>query len=316
MKSDMENRDWLNDYEALKKVNPVNPFQVPADYFDSLAERIMSYKNLAELKQEGSTGGFAVPENYFTHLEDNIQSRINIEAALNTQESGFTIPEGYFDELTNNIQSRINIEEALNTQETGFAVPEGYFDELSSNIQSRIFIEEALNSDNEAFAVPEGYFDELAGNIQSRIFIEETLAEQDEVFAVPEGYFDALHESITAKTIGAETETVVTAKNEKPIKGIVRKLVFSTAFKYATAACFAVAIGGGILINLLSSPDNAHQKTFLHKQLSNISADDIKSYLQLDVDAGDTQQTVNSEDVKVDDKSLKDALKEELDSVQ
>ncbi len=310
----MENRDWLNDYEALKKVSPVNPFQVPTDYFDSLAERIMSYKNLAELKQEGSTGGFAVPENYFTHLEDNIQSRINIEAALNNPESGFTIPDGYFDELSSNIQSRINIEETLNTQETGFAVPEGYFDELSSNIQSRIFVEEALNADNEAFAVPEGYFDELAGNIQSRIFIEESLAEQDEVFEVPEGYFDALHANITAKTIGAET--VIVAKKQKPVKGIVRKLVFSTAFKYATAACFAVAIGGGILINLLSSPDSAHQKTFLHKQLSSISADDIKSYLQLDMDAGDTQQTVNSEDVKVDDKSLKDALKDDLDSVQ
>src|SRR5271155_4775762 len=97
MTSEMENRDWINDYAALKKVNPNSPFKVPADYFDSLGERIMLYKNLAELKQDGSTGGFIVPENYFNNLQQNIQSRINIDEALNTAETGFTIPEGYFD---------------------------------------------------------------------------------------------------------------------------------------------------------------------------------------------------------------------------
>ncbi|WP_259070858.1 hypothetical protein HDF24_23755 [Mucilaginibacter sp. X4EP1] len=335
----MENKDWINDYPALKKVNPYNPFKVPADYFESLAERIMLFKNLAELKQDGSTGGFIVPENYFHNLPDNIQSRITIEEALNTQETGFAVPDGYFDTLINNIQSRINIEEALNTEETGFAIPEGYFDTLANNIQSRINIEEALsteetgfavpegyfdtlagniqsrinieetlNAEETGFAVPEGYFDTLAGNIQSRIFVEEALNEQDEAFAVPDGYFDALHKNITDKTSGAKTE--------KAGKGIVRRMVISTAFKYATAACFAVAIGGGILINQLSGPDDAHEKTFLHKQLSNVPVDDIKAYLQLNVDAGDAQQTVNSENVKVDEKSLKDALQSDLDSVQ
>ncbi len=40
----MDNRDWINDYAALKKVNPNNPFKVPADYFECLGERIMLFK--------------------------------------------------------------------------------------------------------------------------------------------------------------------------------------------------------------------------------------------------------------------------------
>jgi len=293
----------------LKQNGSTGGFIVPENYFHNLADNIQSRINIEEALNTEETA-FAVPEGYFDTLASNIQSRINIEEALNTEETGFAIPAGYFDTLAGNIQSRINIEEVLNTEETAFAVPEGYFDTLADNIQSRINIEEALNTQETGFAVPEGYFETLAGNIQSRIFVEEALAEQEEAFAVPDGYFDTLHLNITDKIAGAKTEKV------NVNKGIVRRLVASTAFKYATAACFAVAIGGGILINQLSGPADAHENTFLHKQLSNVPVDDIKAYLQLNVDAGDTQQTVNSESVKVDDKSLKDALQSDLDSVQ
>jgi len=94
-------------------------------------------------------------------------------------------------------------------------------------------------------------------------------------------------------------------------------LFASTAFKYATAACFALVLGGGILLNeLANSPVNEHNNSFLHKQLSKIPVDEIKSYLQLNVDAGDTQQTVTTEGSPVNENSLKDALQNYADSVQ
>ena len=214
MNREMENKDWINVYETLKKINPVNPFTVPEGYFDSLEERIVSCKNLEELKNNELSGGFAVPGNYF-------------------------------DELTSNIQSRIAIEEAVG----------------GSSVQ----------------------------------------------FTVPEGYFEKLNQSILNKTLSQE--------NVKR-RGIVRKMFQSTAFKYATAACFTVAIGGGILLTEISNPASDHKNSFLHKQLSSVPLDDIKSYLQVNVDAGNTQQAVASEGTQVNDADLKNALQNYVDSVQ
>jgi hypothetical protein len=243
MKSDMENRDWINDYMSLKQVSNADPFTVPAGYFDDLADRIVSRKNLDELKN-------------------------------NTPSEGFTVPENYFEEQTANIQSRIAIENAVNKEEIGFTVPDGYFDNLEQQIKNRILVEEALGAPVEHFTVPEGYFEQLNKNILNK-----------------------------------------TVKADK--KGIIIKLFASASFKYATAACFALVIGGGILLNeLTNSPVNDHKSSFLHKQLSNVPIDDIKSYLQLNVDAGDTQQTVVTEGTPVDENNLKNALQNYLDSVQ
>lgn len=244
MKSDMENKDLINDYMSLKQVSDANPFTVPAGYFDDLADRIVSRKNLDELKN-------------------------------NTPSEGFTVPENYFDELTANIQCRIAIENAVNNEDMGFTVPDGYFDDLGERIQSRILVEETLGAPVENFTVPQGYFEQL-------------------------------NKSILDKTVKAN-------KN-----GIIIKLFASASFKYATAACFALVIGGGILLNeLTNSPvNNDHKSSFLHKQLSNVPIDDIKSYLQLNVDAGDTQQTVVTENAPVDENNLKNALQNYLDSVQ
>jgi hypothetical protein len=277
MKSDMENKDWLNDYMSLKQVSTENPFTVPAGYFDDLGDRIVSARNLDELKNNNPLDGFAVPENYFQ-------------------------------ELAGNIQSRLAIEEALDKEHNDFTVPEGYFDNLAQQIHSRILVEEALGEPAEQFTVPAGYFDSLAQQIQSRILVEEALGEPAEQFTVPEGYFEELNSNILAKTVEAGNTNR---------KGIVRRMFASTAFKYATAACFTVALGGGILLTeIANNPVNQHNNSFLHKQLSNVPVDEIKSYLQLNVDAGDTQQTVASEGTTVNDADLKNALQNYVDSVQ
>jgi RNA polymerase sigma factor (sigma-70 family) len=42
MKSDMDSKEWLDDYPSLKQVIPNNPFTVPDGYFDELHQRAMS----------------------------------------------------------------------------------------------------------------------------------------------------------------------------------------------------------------------------------------------------------------------------------
>ncbi len=236
----MENKDWLNDYKALKQVSSANPFTVPEGYFDNLEDRIAAYKTFVELRDS--------------------------EIA-----EGFTVPENYFGELSSRIQSRITVEEALNIEDPGFVVPADYFDNLEQQIKSRIFVEEALGNPTEHFAVPANYFNQLNKDILSK-----------------------------------------TANR----RGVVRKLFASTAVKYATAACFALLIGGGILLNQLGGPADTHKNSFLHKQLASVPLDEIKSYVQLNDDAGDTQQTVVTEGAAIDDSKLKDALKNYADSVQ
>jgi len=245
----MENKDWLNEYMSLKQVNPANPFEVPAGYFDDLGNRIVALKNLDELKSKGFSDGFNVPENYFEELTGNIQGRINIEG---------------------------------------------------------------LMADGPGFAVPEGYFDDLEQQIESRIFMEEALDEPAEQFAVPEGYFDKLNKSILDKTVNLDTVSREKVKSG----GIVRKLYASNFFKYATAACVTLALCGGILLSELTGSVVEHKGTFLHKELSQVPVDDIRSYLELNGDMTDAQQTEAIGDETIDDQQLENALQKDVNNGQ
>ncbi|NVM62011.1 hypothetical protein FHW88_000287 [Mucilaginibacter sp. SG538B] len=329
MKSDMDNREWLDDFIALKQVSKTNPFTVPEGYFHELAQHITTRIRLEGLKNYPSAG-YTIPENYFDELSSNIRSRINIERALSAGDSGFTVPENYFDELSSNIQSRIVVDEAMNAGE-GFTVPENYFDELSSNIQGRIAVEEAMNLADEGFTVPENYFDELSSNIQSRIAVEEAMGNEEgftvpenyfeelsaniqsriaveeainaghEGFVVPIDYFDQLNQRILDKTVNADVEeeqeidNVISINKAKPVqkKGIVRRLWLSPTIRYATAACFALILGVGVIFRGdIQAPDHNH--SYLHEQVSSVPVDEIKSYLQLHMDASDTRTLIDA----------------------
>jgi len=258
---------------SLKQVNPNNPFTVPEGYFDSLEEQILSKIKLEELKK-------------------------------NIPETGFATPENYFEELTGNIQARIAVEEILDKETAGFTVPENYFEELTSNIQARITIEEFADKESTGFTVPDGYFDNLQEHIKSRIFVEETLSAQPEGFAVPQNYFDSLTENILSKT---------TKQEKEKRRGVVIKMFSSVAFKYASAACLVLAIGGTILLNRSANPVADHNNSFLHKSLSAISVDDIQDYLQLHLDANDNRALID-EGKQVDADNLSRDLQDALDT--
>jgi hypothetical protein len=161
MSDERENKEWIDEYQTLKQVNPANPFVVPASYFVEMEGRAMDNIRLLNLIQGQNGDGFVMPVNYFDDLTQNIESRIAIETVLNTGK-GFTIPENYFEDLTSNIESRVAIEEVLNTQ--SFTIPENYFEGLTQNIESRVAVEELLNTEK-GFTVPENYFAGLEDRI-------------------------------------------------------------------------------------------------------------------------------------------------------
>jgi hypothetical protein len=336
MKRETENMEWLDEYNALKQVSRSNPFTMPEGYMSALEERICSFVGITNLVHNAPDGGFIVPENYFDTLTANIQSRIFVETFARgdgfeipaqyfndlsdkitgvvfiqeqapAEHHGFKIPAQYFEELSNSIQSRINIVEVTGA-DAGLTVPNGYFENLISNITSRIAVENAAPVEAENFIVPEGYFEALGENIRSRINLDQLVGDNAVLFDVPEGYFNTLNKQILEKTTNQPKGLIREA--------VIRKLVTSNIFKYATAACFALAIGTGIIINQHNASSSAaHARSALHEALSDVSADDLQSYLQLHVDAADTHGLI-TDDKQINSDNLNNNLQDYLESNQ
>ena len=215
----------------------------------------------------------------------------------------FTVPSGYFDELGERIMSSVYLSELQERVPAGgLTLPDDYFETSAAQITSRIHIEELASSESEGFTVPaDDYFERLQQQITSRIAIEEAAPAQEQSFAVPEGYFEKLNKSILNQTVNQD---LVVRKT-----GVIRKLVSTAAFKYASAACFALIVGGSIFLSQSNSVTNsAHGASYLHKQLSEIPAEEIQQYLQTHVDGNDVQSTMMSEDAPIDYKTLDNSL--------
>jgi len=283
MTSDIDNKEWPDEYPLLKQVNPNNPYTVPAGYFSELKERLISVVKLGDIQ---SSQSFTVPENYFDALSSNIVSRINIEKKLNADEQNFIVPQNYFENMELQIKSRIAIDSAVKADEQSFAVPQNYFEDMAAKLKSRIAIEETAKADEQSFAVPQNYFEDMAQQITSRITVEKAL-QTETTFAVPENYFEDLSRKISNQAAGLE------AANRR---GVIRRLVSTAAFKYATAACFTLVVGGAIFLGEINSPSAKHNSSYLHKALSAIPDTDIESYLQLHMDAGDTRSVIDQAD--------------------
>lgn len=250
------------------------------------------------IKQVNTNNPFTVPVGYFDELHQKTMSRAAVDE-LNVNGKGFTVPENYFAEMQANLQSRINVVAALENTSGDFTVPENYFAEMQANLQSHINITAAQENIPGDFTVPENYFDDLQQQITSRVAVEGILNGQPEGFSVPENYFDNLQNAITAK-ISKPAEV-------KRPRGIVHQMVTSGVFKYATAACFTLAIGATLLFRQMESPLAIHNRSYIHKALSNVPDEDIINYLQLHMDAADTRGVmeeaaqINTGDVNADD---------------
>jgi hypothetical protein len=78
MKPDFLNDDELeNNAPGLSKMKKENPFSVPENYFESLADNIQQKINsIPELERINKENPFQVPENYFESLPSAVREKI------------------------------------------------------------------------------------------------------------------------------------------------------------------------------------------------------------------------------------------------
>lgn len=187
-----------------------------------------------------------------------------------SSENPFLVPENYFEEQQERIHSAIYVNDLkLNMPSEGFTVPSGYFENMQQQVLSVIQLE-AIRSVNEPLVKSNAFFDEQQSIIAARIKINE-YAEHGSGFSVPDQYFAELTNRINKKTSIKEVQ--------QPAK--VRSLFTRAAWKYATAACIAVAVATGVLVKQYQA---AHD---VQKQLSNLPDADIENYLKINADTYD-----------------------------
>lgn len=216
-------------------------------------------------------------------MKDNSENNdwLNDFPALKKQntENTFTVPENFFEDQQKRIFSAIYADELKSKlPSTGFTVPDNYFENMQEQILSVIKLEQ-MRSDKPEDAVSADFFDEQQSIISARIKINE-YAERGSGFTVPENYFNNLTDQINKKT----------GIKEVPQAAKVRNLFTKPAWKYAVAACLAIAVATGISIKQYQqqTPYN------VQSQLSNLSDTDIEDYLKLHADSYDNHIILES----------------------
>jgi hypothetical protein len=112
-----------NNINELQEISPVvasigiqNPYSVPQDYFNSLAESVLLHVQLSQLRNTATATPFSVPEGYFENLAGSILSNTRngdrknevqeelsaIAPLLNTIHKGntFSVPHDYFEKFS------------------------------------------------------------------------------------------------------------------------------------------------------------------------------------------------------------------------
>ena len=207
-------------------------------------------------------------------MNDNTENTdwLNDYPALKKQssENPFPVPENFFAEQQEHIRSAIYADELkLKIPSAGFTVPDGYLENMQQQVLSVIQLEE-MRPSNETYFKSDEFFDEQQSMIAARIKINE-FAEHGSGFSVPDEYFTELTDRINKKTGIKEAS--------QPAK--IRRLFTKSAWKYATAACIAVAVTTGIFVKQYQYAHN------VQTQLSNLSDADIENYLKINSDSYD-----------------------------
>lgn len=165
--------------EKLSHSLGVNPFGVPANFFEQQQEEILNQIQLEkrELAEPSSTQ--SIPENYFQGLESNILNRISeikLKEVVSSQNDGFAVPEDYFNNANKQILNIVKEEKLKETvTDAGFGVPDGYFTSLTDSIALKISEQKIKNLvEKDGFMVPKSYFEDLEDNIVNKTNEEST----------------------------------------------------------------------------------------------------------------------------------------------
>ncbi len=140
-----------------------HPYTVPAGYFDTLAQQVLS-----RIASKSLT--FTVPDGYFDNFASRVLDRIKAgkgsdvhsvpEQAPAGQDREF-IPQVFFGEGVEEELARLSATVSRISRETPYLLPEGYFDELSPVL--------TLLKDRPTYEAPVGYFDGLAAEATARV---------------------------------------------------------------------------------------------------------------------------------------------------
>lgn len=108
---DLDNIHEGNEKQApgLAAVGKRNPFEVPADYFGEMGQRISARVAIESLSGSDSDKVFQVPEGYFNSLNENILTSLKANQLKDSiSKDGYAIPDGYFDSLQSEILGKVN----------------------------------------------------------------------------------------------------------------------------------------------------------------------------------------------------------------
>ena len=146
-----------DDENFLFGKNREMPFAVPAQYFNSLEQRIINKIEAMEELNEFSILSaidkqkeFIIPENYFSKAENKIEYQVELAEfnVLNkiAKPAFNTLPEEYQNSLTERIVNKVELQEELKefatlyslTKQNAFEIRADYFDSLADTIKERI----------------------------------------------------------------------------------------------------------------------------------------------------------------------------------
>ena len=314
----MNNRNYI--INELNEISPrvaqigsVNPYQVPAGYFEGLAEQVLQRAKAGEevkftVLQQAGNNPYTVPQSYFDGLADTILNRIKTEEAELSDDlrragnNPYRIPQGYFDGLADDILKRVKAEEAANPTEeleilspllnkidkkAPFSTPAGYFGELTDNAVAGAKAIEFVNEELENLSP-------VMNSLKSK-----------QVYEVPAGYFENLPAQVLEKAKGQQPAKVVSMS-------FPRKMM-----RYATAAVVAglIITAGWIYLGGNNTEDPAipagDSLLATTVELENISDELLEGYIDNQT-IGLTEAPVATS-YEIDANDMKDLLAEVSD---
>lgn len=266
---------------TLAEIPPVNPYYVPAGYFESFASKMLDLVKTEEISAvllNAAANPYEVPDDYFIGLPEQLLSRVKSEELPSVlKDSGrnpYQVPEGYFENLAASILHRVKTDTLSAKEELESLSP------LLSKLDKK-----------GPFSTPTGYFDELTGNVVSGVkaidFVNEELEnlsplmsslKTKNAYKVSAEYFEDLPTVILSKV-----------KKQGPAR-IVQISFGKKIMRYAAAAVIAgMIITAGILFvnnqnasvapdTVAQSDDNLQQET--QKNLERLSDDEILNFIE------------------------------------
>jgi hypothetical protein len=233
---------------SLENTSLQNIYNVPAGYFEALAEQVL--QRIRALEAENGL------EELYPIL-DTISAK-----------TPFTVPAGYFDGLADRVLNRIRTLEAENVPGERDALPS-----LLTGISKKM-----------PNAVPAGYFDGLAATmIESVKKGSPTSKEELETlspllsglkkqmpYSVPEGYFEGLDKTVIIQTVEPQAKVISITKTKW--------------FRYAAAAVVTgvVAVSGFLILSKQNNIDpKSESAEWVKKNLKKVSTDDIEKFADL-----------------------------------